>query len=96
MFTKNDTRINRNGRPKAEDTKERKRIKEVLTAIYENSLEHLHKHENELSLKDRIELLRIVSPFLLPKLNSVTITPDTELDHFKEINVNIIRGNEGN
>ena len=91
-FVKNDTRINREGRPKAIESKDRKRIKEMLQAIYQNSLEYLQKHESELTLKDRIELLRIVSPFILPKLNSVHIAPEQDTEgYFKEINVNIVK-----
>ena len=91
-FIKNDSRINREGRPKAVESKDRKRIKDMLTAIYENSLDYLQKHEAELTLKDRIELLRIVSPFILPKLQTIHLTPEQDSEgYFKEINVNIVK-----
>jgi hypothetical protein len=83
---------NPNGRPKALDTKERKRLKEIMILMFERNLNELEKHESQLSIKDRIELLKIMSPFIMPRLQTIYLEPeDNNEDYFKSIQVNIIK-----
>lgn len=70
-FKPNDTRINRNGRPR-ETKYSNKDLKQLFRKIIEQNTEHLNTHLTELTLRDRINLLKIITPYVLPKLNVIT------------------------
>jgi hypothetical protein len=70
-FKPNDSRINRKGRPKESkfDTKE---LKGLFRDLIEENAEFLLTNIDELTLRDRINLLKIVTPYVLARLNSKT------------------------
>jgi rubrerythrin len=70
-FKPNDSRINRQGRPR-ETKYNNKDLKQLFRKIIEQNTEHLAEHLNELTLRDRINLLKILTPYVLPKLNVIT------------------------
>jgi len=73
MFTKNDKRINRNGRPK-QRTQTNKELKELLNKMITGYLDELNTQSDQLTLRDKLNFSRYVLPYLLPKLNNVTLT----------------------
>ena len=73
MFTKNDKRINRNGRPK-QRTQTNKELKELLNKMITGYLDELNTQSDQLTLRDKITFSRYVLPYILPKLNNVTLT----------------------
>jgi hypothetical protein len=70
-FKPNDSRINRQGRPR-ETKYSNKDLKQLFRKIIEQNTEHLNTHLSDLTLRDRINLLKILTPYVLPKLNVIT------------------------
>lgn len=70
-FKPNDSRINRQGRPR-ETKYNNKDLKQLFRKIIEQNTEHITEHLNELTLRDRVNLLKILTPYVLPKLNVIT------------------------
>ena len=70
-FTPNDTRINRKGRPK-ETKYNNKDLKNLFRYLIEQNTEYINEHLDELTIRDRINLLKIFTPYVLPKLNVIT------------------------
>lgn len=65
-------------------------IREKLQLILDDCIEDLNIRE--LSKKERIELIGKILPFLIPKLNSITMDDkNTNEDYFKPIEVRIIK-----
>jgi hypothetical protein len=73
-FVKNDLRINRNGRPKGIQNKTSSELKEMLQSIFEFNVQVINDNLNHLTLTDRINFNKILLPYLLPRLNNVSIS----------------------
>ena len=86
-FTKDDKRINRNGRPK-QRTQTNKELKELLTQMLQGYLNELNTQSDQLTLRDKLNFSRYVLPYLLPKLNNVTLT-ETDNPDFKPVEIDI-------
>ena len=63
-------------------------IREKLELMLNQCIEDLNIHE--LSKRERIELIGKILPFLVPKLNTVSLNENTNEDYFKPIEVRII------
>jgi len=86
-FTKDDKRINRNGRPK-QRTQTNKELKELLTQMLAGYLDELNTQSDKLTLRDKITFSRYVLPFILPKLNNVTLN-ENDNSQFAPVEINI-------
>jgi hypothetical protein len=86
-FTKDDKRINRNGRPK-QRTQTNKELKELLTQMLQGYLDELNTQSDQLTLRDKLNFSRYVLPYLLPKLNNVTLT-ETDNSQFAPVEIDI-------
>jgi hypothetical protein len=86
-FTKDDKRINRNGRPK-QRTQTNKELKELLTQMLQGYLDELSTQSDQLTLRDKLNFSRYVLPYILPKLNNVTLT-ETDNSEFKPVEIDI-------
>lgn len=87
-FTKADKRINRNGRKKGTPNKTTLELKQLLTQMLQSYLDELNTQSDKLTLKDKITFSRYVLPYLLPKLNNITLT-ETDNTPFSPIEINI-------
>lgn len=85
-FIKHDTRINRNGRPKERQLKNTE-LKILLNTMLNGYLIDIFEREKELTLRDKIQITRYVLPYVLPKLQSVTLLEPK--DEFTPIEINI-------
>lgn len=86
-FTKDDKRINRNGRPK-QRTQNNTELKQLLLQMTSGYLNELNTQSDKLTLRDKIAFSRYVLPYILPKLNNVTLT-ENENSQFQPIEFNI-------
>lgn len=85
-FIKNDLRINRKGRPKGIQNKTSSELKEMLQSIFEFNVQVINENLNYLTLTDRINFNKILLPYLLPRLNNVSISSQEILsDEEKEL-----------
>ena len=73
-FTKDDKRINRNGRTKGTPNKNTQELKQLLAQMLQGYLDELNTQSDQLTLKDKLNFSRYVLPYILPKLNNVTLT----------------------
>ncbi len=87
MFTKNDKRINRNGRPK-QRTQTNKELKELLNKMISGYLDELNTQSDQLTLRDKLNFSRYVLPYILPKLNNVTLT-ENQNSQFTPVEIDI-------
>jgi hypothetical protein len=88
MFTKDDKRINRNGRPKGTTNKNALELKQILTQMLQGYLDELNTQSDQLTLRDKLNFSRYVLPYLLPKLNNVTLT-ENDNTQFAPVEINI-------
>lgn len=75
-FTKNDTRINRQGRPAG--SKNKNELRDILTEIIGNELENINETLESLDPKERLDFIAKILPYALPKLTSTTIENESE------------------
>ena len=73
-FTKDDKRINRNGRTKGTPNKNTQELKQLLAQMLQGYLDELNTQSDQLTLRDKLNFSRYVLPYILPKLNNVTLT----------------------
>ena len=86
-FIKDDKRINRNGRPK-QRTQTNKELKELLSQMLVGYLDELNTQSEQLTLRDKITFSRYILPFILPKLNNVTLN-ENDNTQFAPVEINI-------
>jgi hypothetical protein len=67
-------------------------IREKLELILNQCFEDLNIHE--LSKREKIELIGKILPFLVPKLNTITVDENTKENQFTPIEVRIIKSVE--
>ena len=87
-FTKDDKRINRNGRTKGTPNKNTQELKQFLTQMLQGYLDELNTQSEQLTLRDKLNFSRYVLPYILPKLNNVTLT-ETDNSEFKPVEIDI-------
>lgn len=71
QFTKNDSRINKAGRPKGSKNKLVNELRQALKDVLFDEIEALPKYLDKLDDKERVDAVIKLSQFVLPKLNSV-------------------------
>jgi hypothetical protein len=86
-FIKDDKRINRNGRPK-QRTQTNKELKELLSQMLVGYLDELNTQSEQLTLRDKLNFSRYVLPYILPKLNNITLN-ETDNSQFAPVEINI-------
>lgn len=84
---------NPKGRTQGVQNKSTRETKEMLKAILEKHLTEIQE-EQELSIQDRIALIRTILPYTNPKLASVVLHEGEKFNAFKSIDVHIIHPNE--
>jgi hypothetical protein len=88
MFHKDDKRINRNGRPKGTANKNTFELKQLLTQMLQGYLDELNTQSDQLTLRDKLNFSRYVLPYILPKLNNVTLT-ENQNSQFTPVEIDI-------
>ena len=84
-FTTNDTRINREGRPKERHVTN-KELKMLFKSMLYNNTNYLIDKLDDLTIRDRLQLQKILSTHILPRLNSVAMYGD-DFAPFQEIKI---------
>ena len=74
-FEPNDTRINRDGRPKERHVTN-KELKMLFKRMLYDNTNHLIERLDDLTIRDRLQLQKILATHVLPRLNSVAIYGD--------------------
>ena len=87
-FTKDDKRINRNGRTKGTPNKNTQELKQLLAQMLQGYLDELNTQSDQLTLRDKLNFSRYVLPYLLPKLNNVTLT-ENDNPQFAPVEIDI-------
>jgi hypothetical protein len=65
----------------------------MLKSILEKHLTEI-QGEQELSIQDKIALIRTILPYTNPKLQSIVVHEGDKFSAFKTIDINIIKPNE--
>jgi hypothetical protein len=84
-FEPNDTRINRDGRPKERHVTN-KELKMLFKSMLYNNTNYLIDKLDELTIRDRLQLQKILATHILPRLNSVAMYGD-DFAPFQEIKI---------
>jgi hypothetical protein len=79
---------NLNGRPKGAVNKTAAATKDILADIVKGELEYLELHLDSLKVKDRIEVLIKLLPYVTPKMNHIEL--DAEVTSYTFTPVTII------
>ena len=93
MFKPNESG-NPNGRIKGSQNKATKEVKEILKAILERNLNELTANDSELTNLERIQFTKALLPYLMPKLQSISLNSNEATGGFQTIEVKIIRPDE--
>ena len=84
-FTTNDTRINRDGRPKERHVTN-KELKMLFKGMLYDNTNYLIERLDDLTIRDRLQLQKILATHILPRLNSVAMYGD-DFAPFQEIKI---------
>jgi len=95
MFKPNESG-NPNGRKVGSQNKATKEVKEIIKAILERNLDELSTNDNDLTNMERIQLSKALLPYLIPRLQAISVSSDDSKGGFQTIEVKIIRPNENN
>lgn len=79
---------NVNGRPKGAVNKTAAATKDILADIVKGELEYLELHLDSLKIKDRVEVLIKLLPYITPKMNHIEL--DAEITQYSFTPVTII------
>lgn len=93
MFKPNESG-NPNGRKQGSQNKATKEVKEILKAILERNLDELSNNDKDLTNMERIQFTKALLPYLMPKLQSISLNNSDATGGFQTIEVKIIRPNE--
>ena len=85
-FKKNDLNINTKGRTKGVQNKNTGEIKRLLINVFESNLNEILKHQDKLTLNERITLNRTLLQYILPTLKSETYSNNLEPSIFDTSN----------
>ena len=85
-FEPNDKRINRDGRPKERHVTN-KELKMLFKAMLYDNTNHLIERLDDLTIRDRLQLQKILASHVLPRLNSVAMYAD-DFAPFQPIEIN--------
>lgn len=67
-FTKKDKNINIQGRKKGVPNKTTAEVKTLLINVFENNLREIDKHQDKLTLNERITLNKTLLAYILPTI----------------------------
>lgn len=95
MFKPNESG-NPKGRKIGSQNKATKEVKEIIKAILERNLDELSTNDNDLTNMERIQLSKALLPYLIPRLQAISVSSDDSKGGFQTIEVKIIRPNENN
>ena len=84
-FSTNDTRINREGRPKERHVTN-KELKMLFKGMLYDNTNYLIEKLDDLTIRDRLQLQKILATHILPRLNSVAMYGD-DFVPFQEIKI---------
>jgi len=84
---------NPKGRTQGVQNKSTRETKEMLKSILEKHLTEI-QGEQELSIQDKIALIRTILPYTNPKLQSIVVHEGDKFSAFKSIDINLIHPNE--
>ena len=76
----NTTGIKHGGRKKGTPNRMTKELRSVLKDVMHQEIEIIQDHLDQLSPKERVELLIKLMPFVLPKTTSISHTTNEPLD----------------
>jgi hypothetical protein len=82
---------NVNGRKHGVPNKTTKDMKELLKSVLEENLAYINSVQDELTIQDRIALIKTMLPYTNPKLSSIVVKDEGSFNAFKTIDINIIR-----
>jgi hypothetical protein len=85
-FKKNDLNINTKGRTKGVQNKNTGEIKRLLINVFESNLNEILKHQDKLTLNERITLNRTLLQYILPTLKSETYSNNLDPSIFDTSN----------
>jgi len=86
-FKINDSRINRDGRPKGSKNKTQKELRETIKEILEIEFEKISELFANLEPEKRINLLIKLIPYVLPKLESESKKNEIVLEQITGIEI---------
>ena len=84
---------NPKGRTQGVPNRSTRETKEMLKSILEKHLTEI-QGEQELSIQDKIALIRTILPYTNPKLQSIVVHEGDKFSAFKSIDINLIHPNE--
>lgn len=87
---------NLQGRKHGVPNKTTREMKEILKTVLEENLAYLNSVQDQLTIQDRISLIKTMLPYTNPKLSSVVVKDVDSHNAFRTIDINIIRPNEDN
>ncbi|MBM3454792.1 MAG: hypothetical protein FJX80_06545 [Bacteroidetes bacterium] len=82
------------GRKYGVPNKTTKEMKEILRTVVEENLAYLNSVQDQLSIQDRIALIKTMLPYTNPKLSSIVVKDADSNNAFRTIDINIIRPND--
>jgi hypothetical protein len=72
-FIKNDSRINRNGRPVGSMNKKTKELRDLIKAVHEINLNTILSQLERLSMRERLLLNRDLLPFVISRFGELDV-----------------------
>lgn len=85
---------NHQGRKHGVPNKTTKEMKEILKTVLEENLAYLNSVQDQLTIQDRIALIKTMLPYTNPKLSSIVVKDEDGHSAFRTIDINIIRPND--
>ena len=85
-FKKNDLNINTKGRAPGVQNKHTGEIERLLINVFESNLNEILKHQDKLTLNERITLNRTLLQYILPTLKSETYSNNLDPSIFDTSN----------
>lgn len=85
---------NLQGRKHGVPNKTTKEMKEILKTVFEENLAYLNSVQDQLTIQDRIALIKTMLPYTNAKLSSIVVKDEDGHSAFRTIDINIIRPND--
>ena len=82
------------GRKHGVPNKTTREMKEILKTVLEENLAYLNSVQDQLTIQDRIALIKTMLPYTNAKLSSIVVKDADSNSAFRTIDINIIRPND--
>ena len=82
------------GRKHGVPNKTTREMKEILKTVLDENLAYLNSVQDQLTIQDRIALIKTMLPYTNPKLSSIVVKDADSNSAFRTIDINIIRPND--